>query len=259
MKLFCVLLASLTLVARAEMSTREIVERAQLAMKVQGLQGVNTMIIYDEKGRERVRKIAQMAKLYDNGKTEKRLIRFLEPADIKGTALLTFDYEEQEDDLWLYMPALRKTRRIVRSEKARNFMGSEFTYADMTPPSLNDFTFHKLDDQEVNGVSCYQIEWKPADDARAEENGFNRRITFIAKDDFVVRKSIYYDLDGDLHKELTIAGVIELDSVHKRYRALEMEMVNHQNGRRSIIKSDKLEFTPHINDEYFTTRYLERE
>jgi len=261
MKIFFTFLFLLTLALtlRAELTTQQIVERAQLAMKVQGLQGVNTMIIMDEKGRERVRKIAQVSKLYDNGHTEKRLIRFLEPADIKGTGLLTFDYENKEDDLWLYMPALRKTRRIVSSEKAKNFMGSEFTYADMTPPSLSDFTFVKLADQDVNGAACYQIEWQPANDNVAEENGFSKRITFIGKQDFVVRKSTYYDLDGELEKELNIHGVIKLDPVNERYRASEMEMTNLQNGRRSLLKSDELKFIPDISDEYFTTRYLERE
>jgi len=255
------LLLSLTLSAsaHAEPTTLEIVKRAELALKVKGVQGINTMIIIDEKGRERVRKIAQAAKLYDNGETEKRLIRFLEPADIKGTGLLTFNYEEAEDDLWLYMPALRKTRRIVSSEKAKNFMGSEFTYADMTPPSLNEFTFNRLEDQEVNGVACFQIEWIPIDQDIADENGFSRRVTFIGQEDFVIRRSLYYDLDGDFHKELIVHAVKELDPVNKRYRALRMEMINHQNGRRSLLITEKLEFTPDIKDEYFTTRYLERE
>jgi hypothetical protein len=206
-----------------------------------------------------VRKIAQVAKLYDNGDTEKRLIRFLEPADIKGTGLLTFDYKDQDDDIWLYMPALRKTRRIVSSEKAKNFMGSEFTYADMTPPSLSEFTFEKMADETVNGIDCYQIEWMPVDDAIAEENGFSRRITFIGKEDFVVRRSLYYDLDGEFQKELIIDGVKLLDPENKRYRAITMKMVNHQNGRQSILKSEQLEFVPNIKDEYFTVRYLERE
>ena len=68
-------------------------------------------------------------------------MRFLSPPDVKGTGLLIFDYEENDDDMWLFMPSLRKTRRIVSSEKAKSFMGSEFSYADITPPALNDFIF----------------------------------------------------------------------------------------------------------------------
>jgi hypothetical protein len=157
------------------------------------------------------------------------------------------------------MPALRKTRRIVSTEKAKNFMGSEFTYSDMTPPSLEDFTFKHLGQDEVNGVLCYKIEWIPIDDDIAEENGFSRRMTFIGKQDFVIRKSVYYDLDGELLKELVIHNIKELDSENHKFRAMHLEMTNHQNGRKSVLINEKLEFSPSVQDDYFTTRYLERE
>jgi hypothetical protein len=132
----------------------QIADRAQDAVRVKGLEAVATMQIFDDKGNERVRKIAQISKLTSDEKTEKRLIRFLEPADVKGTGLLTFDYKEGDDDIWLYMPALRKTRRIVSSDKAKNFMGSEFSYADMTPPTLDDFQFNLLEPGEIDAIPC---------------------------------------------------------------------------------------------------------
>ena len=168
-------------------------------------------------------------------------------------------YKVKDDDLWLYMPALRKTRRIVSTEKSKNFMGSEFTYADMTPPSLDDFTFKKMGEEEVNGVLCYKIEWLPKDEDIAEENGFSKRIAFLGKEDFVIRKSIYYDLDEELYKELTVHEVKELDTVNHKYRAVTLEMVNLQNGRKSYLENETIEFNPNISDDYFTTRYLERE
>ena len=147
------------------------------------------MRIIDAKGRERVRKIKMVTKLFDNGDTEKKLIRFMAPADVKGTGLLTYDYKEKDDDLWLYMPAVRKTRRIVSTEKAKNFMGSEFTYSDMTPPSLDDFNFNDLGEEEINGTLCYKIEWIPKNEEIAEENGYSRRITYLGKNNFV---TIFY-------------------------------------------------------------------
>jgi outer membrane lipoprotein-sorting protein len=245
--------------AQTDLSAPQIVEKAQEAIKVKGVQGVSILTIIDEKGRERVRKIAQVTKNYEADKTEKRLIRFMEPADIKGTGLLTYDYENTEDDIWLYLPALRKTRRIVSSEKAKNFMGSEFTYADMIPPSVNDFTFTMLKDEKVNEIDCYQIEWIPVNEDIADENGFSRRITFVGKEDYMIRKSLYFDIDNELHKELHVFSIKELDPVNHRYRAVKMEMINHLNGRRSILENTQLEFNPDIKDEYFTLRYLERE
>lgn len=258
-----ILIAILLLIRTASyaqsLTANQIVERSQETIKVKGVQGISVMRIIDEKGRERVRKIRQVTKLYDNGETEKRLLRFMEPADVKGTGLLTFDYEKQDDDLWLYMPALRKSRRIVSTEKAKNFMGSEFTYSDMTPPTLEDFTFNLLGEEETGGALCYQVEWIPNEDEIAEENGYSRRITFFGKEDYVIRKAIYYDLDGELFKELIVHEVKELDPVNHKYRAMHLEMINKQNGRRSVMVNEQLEFNPDISDDYFTVRYLERE
>jgi hypothetical protein len=246
-------------IGQTELTPYEIVSRAQEVIRVKGVEGVSTLRIIDEKGRERVRKIKQATKLFDNGETEKRLIRFIAPADVKGTGLLTFDYKSKDDDLWLYMPTLRKVRRIVSSEKAKNFLGSEFTYSDMSPPSLDDFNFKLLGEEEINGAPCYKIEWKPKDDDIAEENGFSRQISYVTKSNFVIRKSMYYDLDGELLKELIVHEVKELDTVNHKYRAMNLEMINRQNGRRSMFINEKLEFNPNVDDNYFTTRYLERE
>ena len=242
-----------------ELTAEQIVDRSYDATRLKGTEGASTMTIIDGKGRERVRKITSVTKLYDNGETEKRLIRFLSPADVKGTGLLTFDYDKKDDDLWLYMPALRKTRRIISSEKAKNFMGSEFTYADMTPPNLEDFNYKKLGEETVEATPCWKIEVVPRDDDIADENGFSKRIVFIGKKDFVIRKAIYRDLDGSLHKELNVREIKEVDTESHKYRPIHMIMVNLQNDRKSILKVDKIQFTPDTKDEYFTTRYLERE
>ena len=245
-------------IAQEELTARQIVDKSNEVRKVAGLESIATLTIVDGKGRQRVRKTAQVTRLYDNGNTEKKLVRFLSPADVKGTGLLTFDYEDKDDDIWLFMPALRKTRRIISSEKAKNFMGSEFSYADMTPPTLDDFNYKKLGEQEVEGANCWEIELTPVDDEVADENGFSKKIAYIAKKDFVIRKAVYYDLDGELHKELAIKEVKELDPENHKYRPMHMIMVNKQNGRESIMKVDQIKFSPDVKDEYFTTRYLER-
>jgi outer membrane lipoprotein-sorting protein len=241
-----------------DLSAKGIVDRSFQTTKLAGSEMLSTMTIVDSRGRERVRQIATVSKLYDNGETEKRLIRFLSPADVKGTGLLTFDYEDKDDDMWLFMPALRKTRRIVSTEKSKNFMGSEFTYADMTPPILEDFSYEILGEEEVSGISCWKIEMIPVDDDVADENGFSKRVSFIAKQDYVLRKAIYYDLDGELHKELAVEKVKEIDTENHKYRPTRMVMVNKQNGRKSVLDVEEIQFNPGVKDEFFTTRYLER-
>lgn len=241
-----------------ELSAKQIAERSFDAVKLAGAEAIATMTIIDARGRVRVRKTAQVSKLYKNGDTEKKLIRFLAPADVKGTGFLTYDYKDKDDDMWLFMPALRKTRRIVSSEKAKSFMGSEFSYADISPPNLDDFVFKTLGEKEVEGLLCWEIEMVPIDEDVADAIGFSKRISFIAKKDYVIRKSVYYDLDGELLKELTVGEVKELDPENKKFRPMLMLMVNKQNGRRSILKIEEIQFNPDVKDEYFTTRYLER-
>ncbi len=242
-----------------ELAPREIIKRGQDAVKLSASESVSTLTIIDQKGRERVRKLAQLSKLYDNGKTEKRLVRFLEPADVKGTGLLTIDYEDKDDDMWLYIPALRKTRRIISSEKAKSFMGSEFSYADMTPPCPDDFTYQRLPDEKVDDVSCYVVEMTPLNDDVAEENGFSRRVVWIGKKDFVARKTVYYDLDGELYKILQVKSFKLVDPENSRWQPMHMIMENVQNGRKSILLIDRIQLSTSIKDDYFTTRYLERE
>ncbi len=241
-----------------ELSAREIMDRSLKTTKLAGSEMLSRLTIVDGKGRERVREIASVSKLFDNGATEKRLIRFLAPADVKGTGFMTFDYEDQDDDMWLFMPALRKTRRIVSSEKAKNFMGSEFTYADMTPPVLSEFSYAILGEKEMEGAACWEIEVVPVSEDIADENGFSKRVVCIGKDDFVLRHAVYFDLDGELHKELSVLEIQEVDPAQHRYRPTHMLMVNHQNERRSILKVSRIVFNPNVRDDYFTTRYLER-
>ena len=252
-------LLSLSLPAQETLTAREIADRSYETTRLDGSEAVSTMTIIDGKGRQRVREIAQVSKLFNNGNTEKKLVRFLAPADVKGTGLLTFDYEVKDDDIWLYMPALRKTRRIISSEKSKSFMGSEFSYADMTPPTLDDFTFNLLGEEEIEGTLCWNIEMIPVDEDIADENGFSKRISWIGKDNFVLRKAVYYDLDGELHKELHILEFKELDAEKKKYRPLHLEMINLQNERKSVLRINQIVYNPDVKDEYFTTRYLERE
>lgn len=247
-----------SLAAQEELTAKQIMDRAFDVTKLAGSEAVSTMTIIDGKGRERVREIAMVTKLTDNGNTEKRLLRFLAPPDVKGTGLLVFDYEDKDDDMWLFMPALRKTRRIVSSERAKSFMGSEFSYADMSPPLLDEFTYRILSEKEMGGTLCWEIEMVPINEDVADENGFSKRIAFIGKQDYVIRGAVYYDLDGELQKELSVLEIKEIDPVNHRYRPLHMVMVNKQNDRKSILKINEIQFNPDVKDEYFTTRYLER-
>ena len=244
--------------AEAWPTAKQVVEKAFHASKLPGSEMISTLTIINAKGQKRVRKTAAISKLYDGGKTEKRLIRFLSPADVKGTGLLSYDYEKKDDDIWFYLPSLRKTRRIVSTEKAKNFMGSEFTYADINQPAVDDFTYKMLRQEKADGVDCYVIESTPKNTKVAKENGFSRRVAWFAVKDNMIRKARIFDLKGKLLKVLSATDVRLIDKKNNRYRAHSMKMVNKQNGRSSTMTVNKLKLRAKIPDKYFTSRYLER-
>ncbi len=256
---FLLIAASFSAGAQENLSAGDIYEKAVSSGKLDGSEAVSRMIIIDSKGRERIRDTAQITKLYDNGETEKKLIRFLSPADVKGTGFLTFDYENEDDDMWLYMPALRKVRRIVSSEKSKSFMGSEFSYADMSPLPSSDFNMKILGTETENSIECWIIEMVPASDDIADENGFTKKIGWIGKEDFVIRKAEFYDFSGILYKTLTVENVKLIDPEKKKYRPMIMKMENHDNGRKSVLEISEIVLNRNVGEEYFTQRYLSRE
>ncbi len=257
-RIIFLILILLTIASAQEMTGREIMEKAKDAQTMTGTEYVGTLIIYDNKGNQRVRKIAAASKDYTSEDVSKRIIRFLEPADVKGTGMLIFDYDNKDDDMWIYMPSLRKTRRIVSSDKGKSFMGSEFSNADMASENMNDFKYKLLEEAEFDGINCWKIEILPVNEDVADDNGFSKKIVWIAKSDYVMRHAEFYDMFEDLYKVQTNSDIRLLDEESKKYQAAEMVMENVQNGRKSIMHMDQIAFNPNVKDEYFTTRYLER-
>jgi outer membrane lipoprotein-sorting protein len=239
-------------------SAREIMDRVSVTRKLAGSEAVVQMGIISSDGQSRDREIAMATKLYDDGKTEKRIYKFLSPAEIKGTGVLVFDYETDSDDVWVYLPALRKTRRIVSSQRSQSFMGSEFTYADMNVPALDDYGYKLLREEAYGGEPCWVIDVLPKTPEVAQGEGYSKKTFWISKDKFALRRGLYYDAKGQLWKELKADDLQLLDPKQKRYRPLRMEMTNKQNGRRSVFTSKKVTFAPAASDDYFTPRYLER-
>ena len=237
---------------------RDIMDKAAQARKLDGSEAVVKMIMTDDKGSTRERKITMATKLYDGGKTEKRILRFLSPADVKGTGVLVFDYDAKDDDVWIFLPAMRKTRRIVSSQRSQSFLGSEFSFGDLNVPSLDEFKYELVKEEAAGGEPCFVIDATPKDKAVADAEGYSKKTYWISKATYSVRKGLFYDPAGKLLKELNASDIKLLDPANKRYRAMKMEMVNKQNGRKSVFESEKVTLAKDVNDEYFSTRYLER-
>lgn len=244
--------------SQAGPSARDIMDKAAIARKLDGSEAVMKMTIED-KGQTRERKLTMATKLYDGGKTEKRIFRFASPADVKGTGVLVFDYDTKSDDVWIFIPSLRKTRRIVSSQRSQSFMGSEFSYGDLNIPTLDEFDYTLVKEESANGEDCYVIDATPKDKATAESEGYSKKTAWVSKKKFAIVKAVYYDLSGKVLKELNSTDIKLIDPKNNRYRAMRMEMTNKQNGRKSVFESEKIALAPDTKDEFFTPRYLERQ
>ncbi len=244
--------------AQNNLTPRDIIVQSRENTKLKGLESRTRLDINDGKGNVRTRVTTMASRIFDDG-TEKRVIVFVSPAEVKGIAMLIFDHETGSDDMWIHLPAIRKTRKIVSSEKSKSFMGSEFSNGDLAIGAIDDF-FYKIELEEKIGQDmCWKIKVTPKTDDIADETGIAFKYMWIAKKDYIPRKAFFFDLDEEPWKELSYSGIKMLDTNNKKYFVTHMEIKNLQNNRFSTMDMEEVQFNPEVPAEYFTTSFLERQ
>jgi outer membrane lipoprotein-sorting protein len=242
-----------------ELSARDIMEKNFYASKVKSLRTDSTMALINDKGQQRERKNTTLLKLQPNGIDSKLLVKFSTPADIKGTGFLQVEHIEGDDDLWIYLPALKKSRRLVANNKKDSFVGSDFSYGDISLPKVDLYRHTLLRSEAVDQHDCYVIESVPANDTVKSNSGYSKKITWVRKDTLLEAKVEYYDISGRLLKTQLTTNHQRVEPDPQRWFALYREMTNHQTGHKTVLRFDKIESGVPAPDELFTTRYVERE
>ncbi len=210
-----------------------------------------TMIIENSRGNQRVREIKQYIK--DFGDVEKKIMFFLAPADVKNTSFMNWSYDDasKNDDQWIYLPALKKVKRISSDSRSDYFMGSDFTYDDLGDRHPDEDIHKILREEVVDGVDTYVVESIPKD----EDYMYSRTVTWVVKDSWVGLKKEFYDEDGDLLKILTVkeqktfGDVIVLTNV---------KMENVQKNQFTVMELNNVEINTEIPDNIFTERIMKR-
>ena len=164
------------------------------------------------------------------GDGDKSLIAFDTPADVKGTALLSFTHKSGPDDQWLFLPALKRVKRIASDNKAGPFMGSEFAYEDLSSQEIEKYNYKFLRDETVDGQPMFVIERYPVD----PRSGYTRQVVWLDQAELRAFKVDYYDRKASLLKTLTAAGFKQY--LGKHWRAATLTMVNHQNGKSTVLE-----------------------
>jgi len=216
------------------------------------------MILIDKRGTQRIRKIRSMNK--DKGEDKQRIMFFMQPADVKNTGFLTYDYDEidKDDDQWLYLPALRKSKRISTSDKSGSFMGSDFTYSDMTSKELDNYDYSLKKEMQVNGKDVWVIEAIPRTKETIKETGYTKSLLFVRKDNFVMIRGIHWVKKGKKLKYFDMKGLELIDNI---WTPTEIHMTTKKGKQvlhKTILKFSNIKYNQNLDNNLFSLRRLEK-
>ncbi|NOX88359.1 MAG: outer membrane lipoprotein-sorting protein [Calditrichaeota bacterium] len=253
---FTIVFLSIGFTIARELTAREIMQKNDEQRTSKDEQSELTMELINRKGKKRVRKVRQITKTKQDG-NEKSLIRFLAPADVRGTGLLTVEQSDRDDDQWLYLPALKKVRRISASDQSDNFMGTDFAFEDLRSEELDKYHYTLLGKEIVDSNECYVIEAAPSDPQEKKDSGYSKRILWIRADNFVTVRIKFFDKKEELLKIFKSSDIREIGNSAK-WRAHRIEMENLKTGHKTVLYFNNYIINKGVEDRYFTQRYLER-
>jgi outer membrane lipoprotein-sorting protein len=210
------------------------------------------MVLKNRNGQESIRTI-RIRTLEVDGDGDKSFSIFNDPRDVKGTAFLTHSHKRKDDDQWIYLPALKRVKRISSRNKSGSFMGSEFSYEDIASQEVEKYTYKWLRDEIFDGRQCFVSEQYPVG---RKNSGYIRQVIWLDKAQYRPLKIEYYDRKNTLLKTLTIKHYRQY--LGKFWRAGEMHMFNHQSGKSTLLYWTRYQFRTGLTDSDFNKNSLKR-
>jgi hypothetical protein len=235
----------------AEPSAREIMEKADARDTGKTSRMTITMTLRSKAGSKRVREIIAYSK--DFGNSERTAMSFLAPKDVAGVGYLTWSYDEKgkDDDKWLYMPAMKKVRRIAGSSNNDDFMGTDFTYEDIGSRDIDKDSFELVGSETVDGADCWAIAAKPLDTGDTAAT----RLLRVRKDNYVIAGAEFFDREGHLQRTLAVPEIRQIDGI---WTATRMEMTNVQDGHSTVLEMKDVQYDITVDDSLFTVSAIEK-
>jgi hypothetical protein len=208
------------------------------------------MVLVNAKG-DRSERSLELRTLEGPDAGDKTLLIFKDPPDVRGTTLLTHENRGGDDDQWLYLPALRRSRRIGSSNKSNSFVGSELAYEDLAPNEVTKHQYKYLREETLDGVPVWVIESAP----RFKDSGYSRRELFVRQDNHQMARVNHYDLKGQLFKVGRWDGWWKV--MDKWWRARTLRMENVQSGKSTILEVIDVKIGNGFSPADFSARALE--
>ncbi|NRA37540.1 MAG: outer membrane lipoprotein-sorting protein [Planctomycetes bacterium] len=187
-----------------------------------------------------------------DGDGDKTMIIFNTPKDVKGTALLSFTHKEGDDDQWLFLPAIKRIKRIASRNKSGPFVGSEFAYEDLTSQEVEKFTYEYLRDDTLDGENMWVVNFDPVD----VNSGYSVREVWINKDKLRFEQVLFFDRKKDLLKTLRWKDYELYKGQY--WRAHTMHMLNNQKGKETTLTWGKYTFDNGFTSTSFSQQALKR-
>lgn len=214
---------------------------------------VMEMVLIDQannKSKRVMHSISFEDKQKDGENGDKSLMEFKTPLDVKGTKFLTHEKIKKNNNQWLYLPALKRIKRITSKNKSGSFMGSEFSYEDISSREPSKYTHSKqFQEEKLNGIDIYKYERYPKD----KNSGYSKQILYVDKNKFVVLKIEFYDKKKELLKTAVYSGYKKIKDT---YRVSKIYMENHQNLKATTLSYIEDEIHLNLNEKLFSKRYL---
>lgn len=216
------------------------------------------LTLTDKNGKTRNQVVRVYRKYY--GEEKRTVIFYLEPANVKDTGFLTFDYPEvdKEDDQWLYLPAMRKVRRISAANKGDYFLGTDLTYDDLkrdAKVSTHEYTWTLKGEEAVAGKPCHVLEGTPKTDKIADELGYSKALIYVDPETNIIVRYDYWDVNGNALKRIENQDVRQIDGI---WTANRIHVANHKTGHSTLLEFTSTTYTEEIDDNLFSDRVLLR-
>ncbi len=209
------------------------------------------MILKNQHGETSSRKM-RLKSIEQQNDGDKSLTIFDSPRDVKGTAFLSFSHPKGNDDQWLYLPALKRVKRISSRNKSGSFMGSEFSFEDLTSFEVDKYNYLYMKDETIDDEKCWVITQFPLD----KYSGYKRRIVWIDQSEYRIRKIDFYDRKDSLLKTLKFTDFHQY--LDKYWRSQKFKMVNHQSGKSTLLNYTNFKMQTGLDEKDFNKNALKR-
>lgn len=236
----------------------EIMERNSSVSKVASSESEATITLTAKGGGARIRKTYTATKLAKNGQDSSRLSRFLAPADVKGMATLLVERSDADDDIWVYLPSMKKVRRLSANNKRDGFLGTDLSHGDVIGHKVKEWKHRLAREETLDGASCYVVESVPASTEIKESSGYARRLSWVRMDNFVATRTDYWDESGELLKSTVVSDIRLIDKERNKWQPMQIVAANKQTGHSSVIKLDTFVVNARLSESLFTPRGLDR-